>query len=192
MVEHGTVWYNTVEYVTVWYQEFITVMNSWWYIKVSVHGTLWYGSGKLSREKIFAIREKYGDMASFGGIISGTSNLQKFSARKFYFPPICKSFLPRKFPAIRYSGMVWYKLWYGDVYTEHHCTLVANFYGMQYLQLCQNFDIGLAVWELREGEMKAIRDLKMKREKEIEKGEGRERGRETDREVPGRGLVLVS
>ena len=123
--------------------------------------------------------------------------------------------------------MVWYKLWYGDVYTEHHCTLVANFYGMQYLQLCQNFDIGLAVWELREGEMKAIRDLKMKREKEIEKGEGRERGREggrerererrreggrererergrekeerenkggreTDREVPGRGLVLVS
>ena len=121
MVEHGTVWYNMAKHVTVWYQEFITVMNSRWYIKVSVHGTLWYDSGKLLREKIFVIRGKFGDMASFGGIISGTSNLQKFSARKFYFPPIRKSFLPQKFPAIRYSGMVWYKLWYGDVYTLHSC-----------------------------------------------------------------------
>ena len=50
---------------------------------------------------------------------------------------------------------------------------------MQYLQLCQHFDIGLAVWELREEEMKTIRDLKVKREKQGEreggrKGEGRE------------------
>ena len=122
---------------------------------------------------------------------------KSFLHENFIFHQFAKVFSLKSFPL--YGILVWYGINYGMVmYT--HCTLVANFYGMQYLQLCQNFDIGLAVWELREGEMKAIRDLKMKREKEIEKGEGRERGREggrqtgreTDREVPGRGLVLVS
>ena len=45
--------------------------------------------------------------AKFGGVVSfGTvkaSNLRKFSLQKSYFSPICESFLPRKFTAIRYS-----------------------------------------------------------------------------------------
>ena len=39
-------------------------------------------------------------MASFGA--AKVSNPQKLSPRKSYFSPICESFLPRKFPAIRY------------------------------------------------------------------------------------------
>ena len=42
-------------------------------------------------------------MASFGA--AQVSNLQKFSLRKSYFPPIRESFLPRKFPAMRYLAI---------------------------------------------------------------------------------------
>ena len=65
-------------------------------------------SGKLSREKTFAnfavlwpftkvFSAKSGGVASFGA--AQASNPRKFS----YFSPIRESFLPRKFPAIRYS-----------------------------------------------------------------------------------------
>ena len=63
-------------------------------------------SGKLSSEKFrefVAICEsfsvKFGDLALFG---SPASNTRKFSLRKSYFPPVCESFLPRKFLTIQY------------------------------------------------------------------------------------------
>ena len=43
---------------------------------------------------------------------------QKFSLQKLYFPPICKSFLPRKFPAIRY--LRWSTFWMHS--TSHEAT----------------------------------------------------------------------
>ena len=83
-------------------------------------------SGKLLREKTFANFEvlslfakvssvKFWGMASFGGIIGGTlvasaSTPQKFSPQKPYFPPICKSFLPWKFPAIIMVVNKWVKM----------------------------------------------------------------------------------
>ena len=71
---------------------------------------------------------------------------------------------------------------------------------MQYLQLCQNLDIGLAVWKLREERKETVMKRKGERQEEREEemenkgGEGGvgEREGEGDREVPGRGLVLVS
>ena len=43
---------------------------------------------------------KCGGMASFGA--AKASNPQKFSPQTLYFSPIRESFLPQKFPAIRY------------------------------------------------------------------------------------------
>ena len=68
-------------------------------------------SGKLLREKTFrefwgfvAIREsflhKIGGVAFFGSDTSEQST--KVSSAKIWFPPKCKSFLPRKLPTIRY------------------------------------------------------------------------------------------
>ena len=67
-------------------------------------------SGKLSREKthkfcgVVAICESFlreiWDVAFFGA--AKASNPRRFSWRKSDFSPICESFLPQKFPAIRY------------------------------------------------------------------------------------------
>ena len=68
-------------------------------------------SGKLSREKTFTnftvlwlfvkvFSAKFGGVAPFG--TTKASNLQKFPLRKPHFSLIPKSFLPRKFPTIRY------------------------------------------------------------------------------------------
>ena len=72
-----------------------------------VTGKLPY-SGKLLREKTFAnfaVLWQYTKIfsAKFGTwhSLAKANNPQKFSPRKSYFSPICESFLPRKFPAIR-------------------------------------------------------------------------------------------
>ena len=68
-------------------------------------------SGKLSREKTFmnftvlwlcmkVFSAKFVAVASFA--MAKASNLQMLSLRKLYFSPIWESFIPRKFPAIRY------------------------------------------------------------------------------------------
>ena len=56
--------------------------------------------------KVFSI--KFGAVASFGS--AKVSNPQKFSLQKSYFSPIHESFLPRKFPAIRYGVSVFSKI----------------------------------------------------------------------------------
>ena len=85
---------------------------------MSSAGSVWYVgfklpySGKLSREKTFAnftvlwrfakvFSAEFGGVASFGA--AETSNPRKFSPGKLYFSPICESFLPQKFFAIRYA-----------------------------------------------------------------------------------------
>ena len=50
--------------------------------------------------KVFSV--KFGCVASFG--VAKASNLRTFSQRKSYFSPIRVSFLPQKFPAIRYQS----------------------------------------------------------------------------------------
>ena len=71
-------------------------------------------SRKLSREKTFAnfaflwlfakvFSAKFGEMAYVGA--AEGSNLQQFSLRKSLFFTNSQSFLPRKFPAIRYVLM---------------------------------------------------------------------------------------
>ena len=52
--------------------------------------------------KVFSA--KFGGMAFFGA--GQASNLRKFSLGKTYFSPIRESFLPRKFPTIRYLGPI--------------------------------------------------------------------------------------
>ena len=49
--------------------------------------------------KVFSA--KIGGVASLG--VAKASNPRKFSPLKLYFSPIRESFLPRKFPAIRYG-----------------------------------------------------------------------------------------
>ena len=71
--------------------------------------TLYHISGKLLREKTFAdfrvlwlfakvFSTKFGGTLSFGVV-------QVSNPRKSYFSPICESFFPRKFPAIRYLSV---------------------------------------------------------------------------------------
>ena len=63
-------------------------------------------SGKLSRISRFCGYLRKFSPAKFGGVASlaaPASNLQKFSQQKSYFPPIRKSFLPRKIPTIQYK-----------------------------------------------------------------------------------------
>ena len=68
-----------------------------------IAGNFW--RRKLSRISRFEpVRESFlceiWGMVSFGA--ARTSSPRKFSLLKSYFSPICESFLPRKFPAIRY------------------------------------------------------------------------------------------
>ena len=89
----------------------MTAHIQWWLRSASsipAHPQILPYSGKLSREKTFAnfavlwlsvkvFSTKLGGVVSFG--IAKASN-----PRKSYFSPIRESFLPRKFPAIRYNS----------------------------------------------------------------------------------------
>ena len=91
---------------------------------------------KLSREKTFAnfavlwpfmkvFSVKFGNMASFGA--AQASNLRKFSPQKLYFLPICESFLPQKFSAIRYLTEVLH-------YYSTLSVVTQSQYAMEYVQ----------------------------------------------------------
>ena len=51
--------------------------------------------------KVFCV--KFESVASLGA--AKDSNPRKISQQKSYFSPICESFLPQKFPAIRYKNI---------------------------------------------------------------------------------------
>ena len=87
--------------------------------KTSNHSLQVLYSGKISREKtsanfavswlfakVFSV--KFGGVASFGA--TKASNPQTFLCKNHIFSPICESFLPRKFPAIRYGVSVFNKI----------------------------------------------------------------------------------
>ena len=108
-------------------------------------------SGKLLREKTFTnfavlwlfvkvFSTKFGGVVSF--CVAQASNLWNFSPQKLSFSPICESFLPRKFPAIRYvtvphNSQMWQscvKIDYSVAYliASHYSYLLANMYRYEF------------------------------------------------------------
>ena len=106
---------------------------------------------KLLREKTFTnfvvlwlfvkvFSTKFGGVVSF--CVAQASNLWNFSPQKLSFSPICESFLPQKFPAIRYvtvphNSQMWQscvKIDYSVAYliASHYSYLLANMYRYEF------------------------------------------------------------
>ena len=77
-------------------------------VRETVYVILYHIVGNFQGRKHLRISRFYGylrkfSLWNFGAwhlLLAPASNLQNFSPWKSFFPPICESFLPRKFPAI--------------------------------------------------------------------------------------------